>query len=323
MTGVSPVVQQYSDVERVTGSCDPSRGVRAGTRRRGPVQLGLLVGSSLATLALALGPVAAQTVPARSPSTVDAFGVPLTASQFDTPEYRADWGLAAINAATAYARGFTGSGVVVSVIDSGIYANHPEFTGQLSDRSRSFLPGIDPNTLTDSDPRGHGTHVSGTIAAARDGIGMMGVAFDSKLLALPSTLGAFDVPAAIDYASNNGARVLNGSYGVNFWQIDENVTSQQYWYNAQIVQYEAIRRGSAKDMLFVFAAGNDRRDQPGTAQSPSDSALLPYIKPSNSSSGVYTFYDREITNTVVVGQTPQTGEPIYEPVLNPDRKKID
>jgi len=72
------------------------------------VRLGLLVGSSLATLALALGPVAAQTVPARSPSTFDAFGVPLTASQFDTPEYRADWGLAAINAATAYARGYTG-----------------------------------------------------------------------------------------------------------------------------------------------------------------------------------------------------------------------
>ncbi len=77
MTGVSPMVQQYSDVEHATGSCDPSRSTGVGTRRCGPVRMGLLVGSSLATLALALGPVAAQTVPARSPST---FG--LTAADF-------------------------------------------------------------------------------------------------------------------------------------------------------------------------------------------------------------------------------------------------
>ena len=292
-----------------------------GPRRRGPVRLGMLVGSSLATLALALGPVAAQTVPARSPSTVDVFGVPLTASQFDTPEYRADWGLQAINAATAYARGFTGSGVIVAVIDTGIYASHPEFIGQLSDRSRSFLPGIDPSRLTD--PDGHGTHVSGTVAAARNGIGMMGVAFDSTLIALPSTLGAHDVPAAIDYAAANGARVLNGSYGVNFWAIQDSVPNQQYWYDAQRVQYEAIKRGAAKDMLFVFAAGNDRESQPGTAQSPSDSALLPFIRPENAASGVYQFYDRAISKAVLVGHDPQSGEAIYVHVLNPDRKKID
>ncbi|MBP0656556.1 hypothetical protein J8J20_22035, partial [Mycobacterium tuberculosis] len=89
-----------------------------------------------------LGPVAAQTVPARSPSTFDAFGVPLTASQFDTPEYRADWGLAAINAATAYARGYTGLGVLVAVIDSGIDPTNPEFNLRISSQSRNFIQGL-------------------------------------------------------------------------------------------------------------------------------------------------------------------------------------
>lgn len=71
-------------------------------------------------------------MPTRPPSIVNAFGVPLLATQFDTPEYRADWGLGAINAATAYARGFTGLGVLVAVVDSGIDPAHPEFFGQIS-----------------------------------------------------------------------------------------------------------------------------------------------------------------------------------------------
>lgn len=110
MAGVISVIQKYSDVENTTGSCDPSTGAGGGTRRRDAVRLGLLVGSSLATLALALGPVAAQTVPARSPSTLG-----LTKQDFETREYWNDWGLGAINASTAYARGFTGLGVLESV----------------------------------------------------------------------------------------------------------------------------------------------------------------------------------------------------------------
>ena len=44
-----------------------------------------------------------------------------------TPEYRADWGLEAMHAADAYAAGYTGLGVTVGVVDSGLFSAHPEF----------------------------------------------------------------------------------------------------------------------------------------------------------------------------------------------------
>src|SRR5690554_3049098 len=57
---------------------------------------------------------------------------PLTqADNFDTPEYRQQYGLAMINAAQAYQQGFTGQGVRVGVMDSGIFSLHPEFQGRI------------------------------------------------------------------------------------------------------------------------------------------------------------------------------------------------
>ncbi|MEE7468301.1 hypothetical protein MOF8_16725 [Methylobacterium oryzae] len=323
MTGVSPVVQQYSDVERVTGSCDPSRDARAGTRRRGPVRLGLLVGSSLATLALALGPVAAQTMPARSPSTVDAFGVPLTTSQFDTPEYRADWGLSAINAATAYARGFTGLGVLVAVIDSGIDPTNPEFRGKISSQSRNFIPGLNQDLIYDTDARSsHGTHVAGTIGAARDGVGMMGVGFDSKILAL---FDLRDTISAVETATQNGARVLNGSYGPTtsrpvvdgFLNPNYRKMSIQEYYASDALETNALIEAAQSDMLMVFAAGNDRRSQPDVSQNPSGAAFYPFIKPANANSGLYQFYTS-------YGTDPNGDpSPDYAPTGPVDQSKID
>ncbi|OXE39011.1 peptidase S8, partial [Methylobacterium radiotolerans] len=323
MAGVISVIQKYSDVENTTGSCDPSTGAGGGTRRRGAVRLGLLVGSSLATLALALGPVAAQTVPARSPSTFDAFGVPLTASQFDTPEYRADWGLAAINAATAYARGYTGLGVLVAVIDSGIDPTNPEFNLRISSQSRNFIQGLNPSLLYDTDIKyGHGTHVSGTIGAARDNTGMMGVAFDSNIISLFDLRNTID---AIETATQNNARVLNGSYGpvMSSPTVDRlpNPTyrklERQEYGISDIYQAQALSEAAQHDVLMVFAAGNDRKTQPDVTQDPSGAAFYPFIKPENASSGIYQFYTRP-------GTDPNGKfSPDYAPTGPVDQSKID
>ncbi|MGU3469222.1 S8 family serine peptidase, partial [Methylobacterium sp. C33D] len=260
----------------------------------------LLVGCSLAALMLALGPVAAQTVPARSPST---FG--LTKQDFETTEYWADWGLGAINASSAYARGFTGNGVLVAVVDSGLDSTHPEFNsfiGKIYSGSRNFIGGsAQPFPIFDSDAvASHGTHVAGTIGAARNDIGMMGVAFDSRIMAL-FNLGY--TSEAIEWAAGNGAQVLNGSYGENYsqeyniinkksvenknWRIQSNIELNV---NSTLAEYNALKKAADKDILMVFAASNARTDQPIASLNPMSDALFPFIKPSNANSGIYQFY---------------------------------
>ena len=46
---------------------------------------------------------------------------------WESAEYLKDWGLTSMNASTAYALGFNGSGIKIGVMDSGVLLNHPEF----------------------------------------------------------------------------------------------------------------------------------------------------------------------------------------------------
>ncbi|CAA2157127.1 Extracellular serine protease [Methylobacterium brachiatum] len=287
-----------------------TRAGRVGSRRS-RAQRGLLLGCSLAALTAALGPAAAQSVARRPPSFLG-----LTAADFDTPEYRADWGLAQINAATAYARGFTGAGVLVAVVDTGIDARHPEFAGRVSSASADFYewnPSTSPPFAMPSiaDRDGHGTHVSGTIGAARDGVGMMGVAYQSTILTARAIVGTDDnknynkpirqldgdTDAAIEYATRQGARVLNGSYGPSYGDVNDRKNPARRLniiplsLGGETSTYDAIKLAADSGMLLIFAAGNDRTDQPTISKDPFGAGLLPYIRPSNANSGIYQFYD--------------------------------
>src|SRR3546814_18591598 len=85
-----------------------------------------------------------------------------------------------MDAIAAYDAGATGSGITVAVIDSGIDTGSAEFSGRISAASRDMISSR--NSLKDEN--GHGTAVSGIIAAARTASHIMGVAFTSPLLAL-------------------------------------------------------------------------------------------------------------------------------------------
>ena len=85
----------------------------------------------------------------------------------------------------AWAKGWTGKGVKVGIIDTGVNIGHDELDGQIG--------GVYNNDSTDWN--GHGTHVAGTIVAKRDGEGTVGVAFDSKLYVVKS--------ASLDYLNSN------------------------------------------------------------------------------------------------------------------------
>ncbi len=125
------------------------------------------------------------------------------------------WGLDVVGAEDAWAHA-TGDGVIVAVIDTGVDGTHPDLQGKVT-------VGYDPATDTvipagvNSDTVGHGTHVAGIIAANDDGKGIVGLAPDVQILPIvifnPDYVGAFDAAEGIVWAVDEGARVLNNSWG--------------------------------------------------------------------------------------------------------------
>jgi hypothetical protein len=108
-----------------------------------------------------------------------------------TTEYNNNHGLNTINAAQAYARGWTGEGAVLGVIDTWQDTDHPELDGKYEfykDYTR-----FDTTVEDRGNTQYHGTHVASIIAGKNDGIGTHGVAYNSTL-----------VGANVDYHGGGG-----------------------------------------------------------------------------------------------------------------------
>jgi subtilisin family serine protease len=123
------------------------------------------------------------------------------------------WGVTQIGAYTVHQSGITGQGVKVAILDSGIDYTHP-------DLASVYAGGYDfVNGDTDPmDDHGHGTHVAGTIAAAADGSGIIGVAPGVEVYALKvlnkNGSGYFsDIIMALEWAT--GGSTLPGSIKVD------------------------------------------------------------------------------------------------------------
>jgi subtilisin family serine protease len=108
----------------------------------------------------------------------------------------------------------------------------------------------DPNIRVESES--HGSHVAGIIAAARNNkIGIDGVAQNVQIMSIRAVPNGDeydkDIALAIRYATDNGAKVINGSFGKPFSPNSEWV-------------YDALEYAASKDVLIVQAAGNDALD---------------------------------------------------------------
>ena len=117
-------------------------------------------------------------------------------------------------------------------------------------------------TIGSIDDEMHGTHVSGiTLATRNNGKGMNGVAKNVKLMSVRTVPDGDeydkDVALAIRYAADNGAKVINMSFG------------KSYSPNADWV-YEAIKYAASKDVLLVHAAGNDGKNIDKSDNFPTD-----------------------------------------------------
>ncbi len=191
-----------------------------------------------------------------------------------------NWGNDMVNAPEAWARGYTGQGVTVAVIDSGVDISHQDLsnniwrnTGEIASNGIdddgngytddvygwNFGIGQNNNNVlpgTTSSGQGHGTHVAGTIAAANNGIGMTGVAYNSRIMAIRmgdvDSQGRFtnggNLAQAIRYAVDNGARVINMSLG---------------WSDSTALR-DALAYAASRNVITVSAAGNSSLSSPGT-----------------------------------------------------------
>ncbi len=154
----------------------------------------------------------------------------------DEPLYPLMWGLDAVHAPQAWAAGATGAGVRVAVLDSGIDHDNLDLVSNINqDLSRSFLPCQEPapgfgncdgefedwkvREVTGGAFFNHGTHVSGTIAAADNALGGIGVAPDAEIVAV-KVCTEFDtfcldeaILPGIVYAADIGADLINMSLG--------------------------------------------------------------------------------------------------------------
>ncbi|MFG3146345.1 S8 family serine peptidase [Streptomyces sp. NPDC048243] len=166
-----------------------------------------------------------------------------------------------IGATEAWKAGYTGKGVKVAVLDTGIDVNHPDFAGVI-DGTESFVPG---EAITDLN--GHGTHVASTIvgSGAASGGDYKGVApgadlYVGKVLSGAEGYGQDSwVMAGMQWAAESGADVVNMSLGDSYPTDGSDPMSQ------------AVDALSAKyGTLFVIAAGNagpESISAPGAAAS--------------------------------------------------------
>lgn len=187
--------------------------------------------------------------------------------------YSLQWGMTNTNAESAWDTRTDASSIIVGVIDSGVQYNHPDLVDNIWTNSGEIPNnGIDDDNNgyvddfygydfdnEDNDPmddNGHGTHVAGTIGATGDNnIGVAGVAWNASLMSL-KVIGNgsnADVARAIDYATDNGAKITNNSYGY----AGTNVPGSQ-------VMSDAIGRAKNAGVLYIVAAGNSRTGIPAS-----------------------------------------------------------
>jgi subtilisin family serine protease len=174
-----------------------------------------------------------------------------------------------------------GEGVVVAVVDSGMDVAHPDLAASvwvnpgevpangIDDDANGFVDDVNGWDFVDADavlddPRGHGSHVAGTVAAVADnGAGVAGVAPWARLMGVrglnASGVGtATNLADAVVYAVDNGADILQNSWGSSV---------------PAAVILDAFAYADALGVLSVAAAGNSSADVEGFTPAGIDSVL--------------------------------------------------
>lgn len=145
------------------------------------------------------------------------------------------WGVESLGGERLWKRG-KGNGVKVAVIDTGIFRSHIDLKSRVKGGIH-FVKGK---------MNGHGTHVAGTIAAAMNHYGIVGVApeadlYDVRVFSADGTATLANIMKGIDWSIQNNMQVINMSFGM-----------PDYSKSLDLM----VRKASAKGIIMVASAGN-------------------------------------------------------------------
>ncbi len=181
-----------------------------------------------------------------------------TSTSFLTPEFYRSDGPEYHNAVTAWQDGYTGQGVTLAIVDTGIDTTNTEFANRISAASKDVVG--TRNTIQGEDD--HGTQVALIAAAARNNSGVVGIAYNANIQVLradqPGSCTSTgldsgckfydsDIAEGVIAAADAGARVVNLSLGGS---VPGNVLKN------------AIAYAASKNVVVVVSAGNQAGANP-------------------------------------------------------------
>jgi len=175
------------------------------------------------------------------------------------------WDMDQIHAPEARAINGGSSSVLVGDIDTGLDYTHPDLAPNVDDAaSVNCVSGVPvPGKVAANDDNGHGTHTAGTIAAALNGIGIVGVAPNVKIAGIKAgNADGFFFPEAVVcafvWAATHHINVTNNSYFADPWLFNcRNDAEQRAIWNAE---RRAISYAISKGVVVVAAEGNQSDD---------------------------------------------------------------
>ncbi|WP_242947439.1 S8 family serine peptidase [Desulfosporosinus lacus] len=184
------------------------------------------------------------------------------------PLFSKQWPLINRDVQGAWEMGATGQGVTIAIVDTGIDLEHPDLKANL-------VPGYNAITGSEAaganqDNNGHGTQVAGIAAAELNGVGIVGVAYQAKIMPIKA-IGAkgvgYDdaIAEGIIWAADHGAQIINLSLGSENGSVSSDILKQ------------AVTYAVTKGCLLIAASGNydsESQANPGVSYPASDPRVL-------------------------------------------------
>ena len=174
----------------------------------------------------------------------------------DDPNFPDQWNFKDVQAPEAWQRGWTGSGVTVAVLDTGVWPGPDLACRSFADPVKIISGTVTTGLAAAQDDDGHGTHVTGAIAeCTNNGFRDAGLAYDATIMpvkVLDANGRGFDsdVAQGIEWARTHGAKIINMSLGFDCGEDDYDACSSD-------VVDQAIDNAVNDGLLLVAAAGDD------------------------------------------------------------------